>query len=238
MQGRYAKGMLAVLMNCAEPAREQAFNTWYNEVHVPDVIATGWVTSGLRYRNLSPELQPEEARYLALYETDRWDMEDMLDDIRTTHTPRWRENDRLTADARLALMGVVRKCGPPWRPETSPFTTDRSGKAGITGVLLQVTVCKEPAREGEFNDWYNRHYVPEAMTAGPFHTAYRYANSVREPEGGRRFLTLFETDAPDAAGTVGSFLRDWQPSRKRLACETQISSSTFEPIFARVPANA
>jgi hypothetical protein len=238
MQGQYAKGMLVVLMNCAEPGREQAFNAWYNDIHVPDVIATEWVTSGRRYRNLAPDLQPNEARYLALYETDRWDMEDMLDDIRTTHTPRWRDQNRLTTDARLAMMGVFRKCGPPWRPETSPFATERTGKADITGLLLQVSVCTEPAKEGEFNDWYNRRYVPEAMAAGPFHTAYRYANSVREPEGGRRFLTLFETDAPDPASAVSKFLTEWQPSRQRLPCETQISTSTFEPIFARIPATA
>src|SRR5256885_9954566 len=105
MQGRYAKGMLVVLMNCADPARDDAFNEWYNTVHVPDVIATEWVSSGLRYRNVAPELGAGEARYLAVYETDRWDMEDMLDDTRVTQTPRWREQGRLNADARVAMIG-------------------------------------------------------------------------------------------------------------------------------------
>jgi hypothetical protein len=234
MQGRFPKGMLFVQMNCADPAHEDDFNRWYNQVHVPDVIATGWVDNGRRYRNPAPALAEGEARYLALYETDRWDMEDMIDSFRTVDGPRWRELGRTTPYAQLVRMNVVRRCGPPFRPESSGFTTARTGSAAVTGLLLMLDTCTEPAQEGGFNDWFNRRYVPELVAAGPFHSAYRFACANREPEGTRLFVTLCETDVADPAAEVARFLDRWQPSSVRPAFALHRATSVFEPILTQV----
>ncbi|MGE0542526.1 MAG: DUF4286 family protein [Dehalococcoidia bacterium] len=234
MQGRFAKGMLFVQMNCADPAHDDDFNRWYNEVHVPDVIATGWVENGRRYRNLAADLREGESRYLALYETDRWDMEDMIDSFRTVDGPRWREQGHTTTYSQLVRMSVVRRCGPPFRPESSGFTTARTGTAPVSGLLLMLDICTEPAQEGNFNDWFNRHAIPELIATGPFHTAYRFACAVREPDGSRLFATLCETEAADPRAEVARFLEQWQPSSARPAFAQHQSTSVFAPIFAQV----
>jgi hypothetical protein len=53
--------------------RDEEFNTWYDEVHLPDVVAVPGVRSAQRYE-LGPERRPAgqepEHRYLAVYEID------------------------------------------------------------------------------------------------------------------------------------------------------------------------
>jgi hypothetical protein len=43
---------------------EAAFNKWYNEVHIRDVLATGGVTKAVRFREANPKAT---APYLAIY---------------------------------------------------------------------------------------------------------------------------------------------------------------------------
>ncbi len=48
--------------------REQEFNKWYNEVHVPDVLKAPGVIGATRYEAIrAQEAQP---RYLAIYELE------------------------------------------------------------------------------------------------------------------------------------------------------------------------
>lgn len=44
---------------------DDLFNKWYNEAHVPDVIATGGVPRAARFRNANPEAKNQ---YMCIYE--------------------------------------------------------------------------------------------------------------------------------------------------------------------------
>lgn len=44
---------------------EETYNKWYNEVHIPDVLATGGVTAAYRFRNANPNA---DRPYLAVYQ--------------------------------------------------------------------------------------------------------------------------------------------------------------------------
>ncbi len=68
MEGRKPTGVLVVLVNNGDSAKDAEFNKWYNEVHIPDVVGTGCYYHATRYENINPK--PGEAKYLALYETD------------------------------------------------------------------------------------------------------------------------------------------------------------------------
>ncbi len=73
MEGRFPGGVRLVLSNCTDPAREQEFNRWYEHTHIPDILKAGVATAGLRYENA--DLQPGEAKYLAIYEIARDDLD-------------------------------------------------------------------------------------------------------------------------------------------------------------------
>ncbi|MDO8689608.1 MAG: hypothetical protein Q7R39_06290, partial [Dehalococcoidia bacterium] len=173
---------------------------------------------------------PGENRYLAIYETDRWDMEDMLGDLRTEHAPTWRERGRCNINLQVTHSGVFRKCGPSTRPEGSGFTTERTGKAPVTGLLVVLDTCTEPSRETSFNNWYNRIYAPAVVAAGLFHTAYRYANTVREPDGRRLFISLYETDSCLPNNEIELLWHQWKTSTARAPDAHLLSEGVFAPI--------
>ena len=65
-----AKAVLHAYSNPVSPEAEAEFTTWYDEVHLKEVLAIPGVLSATRYR-LSPvtPFSPEH-RYLAVYELD------------------------------------------------------------------------------------------------------------------------------------------------------------------------
>ena len=38
---RPVRGILVALTNCKDPAREEEFNRWYTDVHIPDILDSG-----------------------------------------------------------------------------------------------------------------------------------------------------------------------------------------------------
>lgn len=64
---REAKGLMVVLVDNLDPARDAEFNRWYDEVHVPDILSAGSFHRGSRYRARDATAP---AAYLAVYETD------------------------------------------------------------------------------------------------------------------------------------------------------------------------
>jgi antibiotic biosynthesis monooxygenase (ABM) superfamily enzyme len=63
-----ARIVMQVRVNIA-PEKEQAFNEWYNNVHVPEILACPGFLSGRRFRRISGD----EIRYMALYELESLD---------------------------------------------------------------------------------------------------------------------------------------------------------------------
>ena len=231
MEGRYPKGNLVVTTAGPGEAEDQAFNDWYTRVHVPDVVATGWVVKGIMYRNVRPVLEPREARYLAIFETDRWDMEDMVEELPTVWRARWEAQGTYWGGAPVTYdSSVFRLCGPPLRPEASAFTTEKTGTAPVTGLVLAWAICTQPEREMDFNNWFNRRYVPELMSQAPFHTAYRYASAFRNPDGRRVFLTIYETDEPNPESAGRQFLDGYESPVRTSPLVQELGYSIYRPI--------
>ncbi len=64
------KGLLIVMASVA-PEREEAFNRWYNEDHLPKMLErVPGILSGRRYRVIEGE---EEFRFLAMYEFESYE---------------------------------------------------------------------------------------------------------------------------------------------------------------------
>lgn len=68
---RPARGILLVLTKCKDNARQEEFNRWYEDVHIPDILDTGAFHAAYRYESV--ELKGPKAKYLAIYETDNPD---------------------------------------------------------------------------------------------------------------------------------------------------------------------
>jgi hypothetical protein len=102
---RPTRGILLVLSNCTDPAREAAFHRWYEDIHVADILETGAFHTAYRYESLAP--QATQAQYLALYETEQRDPAKAREALGQARAD-WGQRGRLSDTIRTPLRW--------WRP--------------------------------------------------------------------------------------------------------------------------
>jgi hypothetical protein len=64
--------LLTVESNCCDPSREDEFNDWYDNIHLPDILETPGFVSAVRYENTSPA--EGQGKFLAMYEIETDDL--------------------------------------------------------------------------------------------------------------------------------------------------------------------
>ncbi|SOJ57292.1 hypothetical protein MSIMFB_04768 [Mycobacterium simulans] len=78
------KGIIHVETRPSSPDRDQEYNTWYDEVHLPELVALDGFVSARRLRPVD-----DEGPYVALYEIEADDLQsvlqNMLDNARNLH---------------------------------------------------------------------------------------------------------------------------------------------------------
>lgn len=67
------KGIMFVPSGPASPDREDEYNEWYSQVHVPEVCGLEGVTGARRYQRL--DAAAGEAPYVAIYELEADDLD-------------------------------------------------------------------------------------------------------------------------------------------------------------------
>ena len=191
MEGRFPNGVLMALTNCTDPSREDEFNRWRDEVHTKDLQSTGLLTHATRFVNV--ERQPDQPQYANIYETYVEDMQEARKSFLALR-------QSLVDAGRMSDLGKTVAWGI--FPRIGSTATATEGKP-VRGLLINSQNCKDPAREEEFNDWYNNVHIPDILASGFFHSAYRYENaepgnvySLATPISGvlGKYINLYETD--------------------------------------------
>jgi hypothetical protein len=77
-----AKGIMVVQSAPVDPAREDEFNDWYTNKHIPEVCAVPGFTGARRYKVLG-DAPGETPMYLTIYEIEADDIMTPLDEWRT-----------------------------------------------------------------------------------------------------------------------------------------------------------
>jgi hypothetical protein len=186
MEGRYPHGLLLVLTNCTDPSKEEAFNAWYNHIHVPDMTAPGIFRHALRFVNSDPNSQA--GQYVATYETNWEDVSKAMPAHREARVKLEERGDRGTPYLQVVRSGVFKKLGGEFCAASRPARS----------ILLVLSNCKDPTREVEFNRWYEDIHVADILETGVFHTAYRYESL--DPQATQAtYLALYETGQSDPA---------------------------------------
>jgi hypothetical protein len=78
-----AEKYLHIVQTSPTPGREDEFNEWYENVHVPQILTLPDFVSGQRFRLLAQD-PFEGPRYLAVYEIETDDIAATLDTVRNT----------------------------------------------------------------------------------------------------------------------------------------------------------
>jgi len=71
-----AKGIIYVESRPTAPDREQEYNTWYDEIHVPELVALDGFVSARRLRPVDGD-----GPYVALYEVEGDNLQYILDNM-------------------------------------------------------------------------------------------------------------------------------------------------------------
>lgn len=98
---RPVRGLLFAITECSNPSQEDDFNQWYNEVHIPDIFATGLYHTVYRYEKV--RYKQGRGRYLAMYETEQ-DPSEAFREILEEHRPRWLEQKRYIDSLQVHLI--------------------------------------------------------------------------------------------------------------------------------------
>ena len=73
-----------VVRSNALAGKDDAFNRWYDETHLPEVLQIEGVNAAQRFRLSAHQLQPDQAhQYLAIYDIDSDDVEATLERLKT-----------------------------------------------------------------------------------------------------------------------------------------------------------
>jgi hypothetical protein len=73
-----AKGLILVESRPSSPDREQEYNTWYDEIHLPELVALDGFVSARRLRPVDGD-----GPYIALYEIEGDNLQAVLDNMIT-----------------------------------------------------------------------------------------------------------------------------------------------------------
>ena len=71
-----ARGIILVESRPSSPDRDQEYNTWYDEVHLPQLVALPGFVSARRFRPADGD-----APYVAIYEIEGDDLQGVLDNM-------------------------------------------------------------------------------------------------------------------------------------------------------------
>ncbi len=218
--------MRLVLTNCTEPSREREFNRWYDQVHVPDLLEAGVARHGLRYQNAEPQLG--EAKYLAIYEIDREDL-DRVDQEFARIAARLAERGRMHPTLEIVNREMWRRIG-------REFTTGRPAEKRVAGIWILQSNCTDTVRESQFNTWYDVTHIPDLLATGLFLAAYRFAATDHRPSGS--YLAIYET-AIDPTTAVKEFVRIHRPRLREAGRLSDMINVTWRGTFLQLaPATA
>jgi hypothetical protein len=192
---KYGK-MLFVVTARVDPTVEADWNDWYSNVHLPEISSCpGFNNNKARYVGDAPAGR----RYLALYSIDS---PDALQSSEFNKMRGWGAfGSHVEHEARL-FKGIG---------------IGDEQKVNFGKMLWVVFARIEPTVELAWNDWYSNQHLPEIADCPGFAEKARY---VGEAPAGRRYLTLYDIEAPEAIDSPEfNARRGWGPFSAQVEAE-------------------
>ena len=217
MEGRHHTGVTIGLLSPQDPTQEAAWNRWYNEIHLPDMLGLGQFPIGARYQRVGDYKTPGDARYLVLTETIKADPQAAYDAqlaaYRALPASR-RENRPATQIGHIGVYKMATAVG-----------NGRGRKA--KGILNALSNCKDKAKEKELSTWYDEHHMPEILSSRAYYAGTRYT-ATKLTASGTQFLAIYETEMDDPVAAyqeVGKIRSRRRHARSSWTCRTSRHSS-------------
>lgn len=201
MAQRKGTGLLMVWTDV--PAdKEDEFNRWYNEEHLPERLAIPGFLSGARY-----EAVKSGPKHLAYYELENVEVLQSEAYIYcSTHPTPWTQR----CSPNVLGTTFIRNAYTLIHPTT---VTPEIAQSPMAPALQIGRMDVPPEIDADFNSWYNTIYIPNYETVPGVIRGRRY----RAVEGTPTYLTLYEFEHPQVSESAAwEAQRDSSPVTHRI----------------------
>ena len=190
-----------------QPAHKTEFNNWYNDVHVPEVMASPGFLSNVRYEEVGAE-----GHYMAKYEISG---EESLETPEFDKARGWKEMSSVVIRSGNALYRRIYTAQP-----------GAGAREGGEPALLRFNRSDVgQGREEEYHRYYNHTLLPKLLECPGWLTASRY-EAVR---GTPRFLAMYYLTGEEAFQSPQYFeARGWRELEPYVF---DVTTTTYRPIF-------
>lgn len=209
-QGRVAHGsdwLYVVETRSTDPANEEGFNRWYDDIDIPDVLEVPGFRRARRAQAEAvdghPELTPDPAKgnYVAIYDIDTGDIDKTIVDLYVAArrmSARGRDTDLLKVTEANYYRHVAGSAGAAASRGTGTYL-----------LAQKILCCAGKGARADFASWFRKSLMPRLDGAGELVRADLYLlYRVMETEGTRadeipHFLVVYELQADSATQAFG-----------------------------------
>ena len=199
MADKKGTGLLMVWVDVPED-KEHEFNHWYNEEHLPELLAVPGVLSAARYEAVS-----SGPKHLACYELESSAVMD-TDAFKNRPTTEWAQRVGPRAIATTLINNVYEMVYPA-------ALTPAIAQSGMAEALQIGRMDISPENEEEWNRWYSGVYVPNYEKVPGCIRGRRWRAVRGEPKYG----VVYEFEHEGISGTAEwAKQRDIDPDNERM----------------------
>jgi hypothetical protein len=215
VQREPARYLMLVATKNLDPSHEDAFNHWYNDIDIPDVLnVPGYRRARRGERDIADPMhsQVSERQYLALYDIETSNIDATIIDMLLAAK-------RMDATGRsIAALNVTERVYFRELSETVPPPSAPTGRHTFW-YLERVRCCRDDATANALNDWYEHTRVPDAHTEQDKGlvrlSRYQVHRVVMiEPLQVPRYLAIYEFSVDSASEVTDSIRRLEELERK------------------------
>ena len=207
MAGKKGSGLLMVWTDIP-PDKEEGFNRWYNEEHLPELLSIPGFLNAARY-----EAVRGGPKYLACYELETPD---------AVNSPVIKKHQSSPSEWSPRIIGT-NFVGNVYE-QIFPAQVTQQAASGDMAPVLQCGRMGIPADvEDEFNQWYNTVYVPNYEKVASCISGRRYRTVRGEP----RYGVVYELEHEDVSlSAEWTAARDSHPDNERMRSLMQHASGS------------
>ncbi len=191
-------GLLVLSEKCLRAADEHEWDEWQHTIRLPwlgDVPGAGVATRFELTTRPQPGMPGVGFTHVTIVE-----LEDAGVDAAASRV----------LDAEERLLGADRgSVGPAAHvvidasvfTAHGPHSVKPEPSAALRGHILAHVMCSDPAREMEWDTWYDEHHVPDMLACGAFGAMTRWERTPRR-RSGTNHLTLYDVACPTVEEAV------------------------------------
>jgi hypothetical protein len=231
-----------LVFNQPVAGREAEYNDWYDHQHAPDVVSVPGFVSARRYVLADDQLRPPtliKPRYVVIYKIVTTDLAAVYAEVgRRIRSGETRMSRTLDMDSGKNYTYRV------FRPQVAGSNPDaRDGNGGGLQDYIQL-VFADPATgmDTEFNDWYDKHHVPDVLSVPGFVSGQRLTLAevqLVNEQATQQYLTMFDIRSSDLKRTLAEFVKRAPSMGNSPAFDgTKVFGYTYKALAAALDGDA